>query len=82
MITQCSACGSRRLARGHVAVEGWRWPIAFYRPGGFLGLGKHTTKLRATACADCGNVQLTAANVNAIGELHEEQRRGSLQLGD
>ena len=82
MITQCSACGSKRLARGQVAVEGWRWRVALYQPGGFLGLGKHTTKLRATACADCGNVQLVAANLDAIAELYERERHGSLQLSD
>jgi len=80
---QCSACGSKRLARGHVATEGWpRWPLAFYRPGGFLGLGKHTTTLRATACADCGMVQFSALNRDAVNELYEGERRDSLQLAE
>ena len=82
MINECSACGSNRLARGHVALERWRWPVAFYAPGGFLGRGKPTSGLRATACADCGNVQLVANDLEPVGHLHEEQRRDSLQLSD
>jgi hypothetical protein len=81
MITECSACGSKRLARGAVASELWGWPLAFYRPGRFLARLRRTAGLRATACIDCGHVQLAADALPELRDLYEDQRRGSLQLG-
>jgi len=82
MIDRCAACGSKRLARGHVAIGGWKWPAGFYAPGGVASLGKYASAIRAVACADCGNLHLVASDVQALGGVYEEQRSSSLQLSE
>jgi hypothetical protein len=78
MIRQCSACGSKRLVRGHMAAETWGWPTGFYVPTATGFLRKPTSSLRAIACADCGNVQVVASSVEALNRLYHEQHRDSL----
>jgi hypothetical protein len=72
--TDCPACGSKRLVRwAHVATRVWRREVALYGPGGFLALGHDAGGIRATACVECGNIQLFAKDLETLRLVYEQQ---------
>jgi hypothetical protein len=78
MVSECSACGSKRLAR--VLAGAW-FRLALYAPGGSpLGRGRHASGLRAAACVDCGNVQLIADELDSLRRVYEQQHSDALRL--
>jgi hypothetical protein len=82
MIGQCSSCGSKRLVRGHMAVDGWSAPIGFHAAGASMVSRKAATTLICVACADCGNVHVVAADLAPLNPLWEDQSKGSLRLSE
>lgn len=79
--TNCPACGSKRLVRwAHLATRLWRQEVALYGPGGFLALGQSAGGVRATACVDCGSVQLFATDLEKLRLVYEQQHRHALAI--
>jgi len=82
MIGQCGSCGSKRLLRGHMAVDGWSAPIGFHAAGASMISRRPATSLICVACADCGHVHVLAASLAALNQLWEDQSEDSLRLSE